>query len=121
MSENVIFKTREETLREERQYRELTAPKITAVDRQDYEMCLERFRDICKQVRDLTGIHDFRGGYDEWRAIAMDPTWNTNAALLLLSRQCDAINLETNYEASKLGIVSPNWWKECWKDELTQS
>lgn len=118
MSEPVMLKKKSEAEKEEKEFMKLTSPRVTATEREDYEQCLSRFRAVCMQVRQLIGVPDFRGGYDEWRKLALDPEWVNNSELTRLSRQCDAINLETNYEAGKLGIISPDWWKECWMDEL---
>ena len=121
MSAPVIIRTKSQAELDERREMQLNAPKVTTTERTDYEACLERFRDVCMRVRELTGINDFRGGYDEWRALAEDENWSHNETLLHYSTLCNAINLETNYEAGKLGIVSPNWWKECWAHELTSA
>lgn len=118
MSEKVVLKTKAEADLEEKRALSQSFDKVTTTERTDYEACLVRFRAVCIRVRELTGIQDFRGGYDEWRVLAMDEQWVDNHDLHLLSRQCDAINLETNYEAGKLGIMSPKWWYECWADEL---
>lgn len=95
----------------------LTNP-VTSTDKTGYTMALSLFRQVCMDVRQLLGIPKFRGGFDEWAALAMDSTLSKNTELQILSRRGEALNALITYEAKKLGIVPPNWWKECWADEL---
>ena len=95
----------------------LTNP-ATSTDRTGYTMALSMFKKVCMDVRQLLGIPKFRGGFDEWAELAMDSTLSENAELQILARRGEALNALITYEAKKLGIVPPNWWKECWTDEL---
>lgn len=95
----------------------LTNP-ATSTDRTGYTMALSLFRKVCMDVRQLLGIPKFRGGLDEWATLAMDSTLSNNTELQILARRGEALNALITYEAKKLGIVPPNWWKECWADEL---
>ena len=95
----------------------LTNP-VTATDKTGYTMALSLFKQVCMDVRQLLGVPKFRGGFDEWAALAMDSTLSKNTELQILSRRGEALNALITYEAKKLGIVPPDWWKECWADEL---
>ena len=90
----------------------------TSTDRTGYTMALSLFRKVCMDVRQLLGIPKFRGGFEEWAALVMDNTLSKNTELQILARRGEALNALITYEAKKLGIVPPNWWKECWAYEL---
>ena len=95
----------------------LTNPK-TEVDRTAYEKCLAIYRQICMDVRSLLNLPTFRGGFEEWAALAMDDSLSDNRQLDILARRGTSFNELITYEAKKLGIVPPDWWKECWADEI---
>lgn len=95
----------------------LTSP-VTSTDRTGYLQAMSLFKQVCMDVRQLLGIPKFRGGFDEWAELAMDSTLSKNTELQILARRGEALNALITYEAKKLGIVPPDWWKECWADEL---
>ena len=97
----------------------LTNP-VTSTDKTGYTLALSLFKQVCMDVRQLLGMPNFRGGFDEWAALAMDSTLSQNTELQILARRGEALNALITYEAKKLGIVPPNWWKECWADELDE-
>ena len=115
----VIIKLPNDAKRAMQEHLESLQPKVTTTDRKTYERCLDMFRQVCIGVRELTGKTEFRGGYDEWAKLAFDPNWNSNSSLAVLKDQALSLNSLIGYEAGKLGIFSPDWWKECWADELT--
>lgn len=95
----------------------LTNP-VTSTDRTGYTMALSLYRKVCIDVRQLLGMPEFRGGFEEWAALVMDSTLSKNTELHILARRGEALNALITYEAKKLGIVPPDWWKECLADEL---
>ena len=95
----------------------LTNP-VTSTDRTGYMMALSLYRKVCMDVRQLLSMPEFRGGFEEWAALVMDNTLSKNTELQILARRGEALNGLITYEAKKLGIVPPDWWKECWADEL---
>lgn len=95
----------------------LTNP-VTSTDRTGYTMALSLYRKVCMDVRQLLNMPEFRGGFEEWAALVMDNTLSKNTELQILARRGEALNALITYEAKKLGIVPPDWWKECWADEL---
>lgn len=118
MSEPVKLLTPEQAVIDEKARLERLANPKTETDRSVYERCLAIYRQICMDIRQLLNLPTFRGGFDEWAAIAMDDSLADNSQLQILSRRGESINALITYEAKKLGIVPPNWWKECWADEL---
>ena len=121
MSEPVKLLTPEQAVIDEKARLERLANPKTETDRSVYERCLAIYRQICMDVRQLLNLPTFRGGFDEWAVLAMDDSLAANTQLQILSRRGEALNELITYEAKKLGIVPPNWWKECWADELIQS
>ena len=120
MSEPVRLLTPSQAIIDEKNRLEKLATPVKEVDRSTYERILPLYKQVCLQVRSLLNLPNFRGGFDEWAALAMDPQYYSNPQLDILSKQGQSLNELITYEASKLGIVPPDWWKECWKDELEQ-
>ena len=118
MSEPVKLLTPEQAIIDEKTRLERLANPKTETDRSVYEKCLAIYRQICMDVRQLLNLPTFRGGFDEWAVLVMNDSLATNPQLQILSRRGEALNELITYEAKKLGIVPPNWWKECWADEL---
>ena len=83
----------------------------------NFQICCAEFRDVCFQIQVF--IHDptFRGGFNEMHKLAKSPyaladptTANT------LSNLWNGTNLAATYEAKKIGLGQPDWWKACWKE-----
>lgn len=118
MSTTVKIKTPQKAAADEALRVKILTPPVTEIDRTGYEKGLAIFKQVCLQVRQLISNPTFRGGFDEWAALALDPQYYGNTQLDILSKQSQALNELITYEAKKLGIVPPQWWKECWADEL---
>ena len=64
----------------------LTNP-VTSTDRTGYTMALSLYRKVCIDVRQLLGMPEFRGGFEEWAALVMDSTLSKNTELHILARR----------------------------------
>ena len=113
---NII--TPAEAARRESLRMQILANPVTSIDRTGYNAALALFKQVCMEVRQLLNLPTFRGGFDEWAALAMDDQLSALPQLQILARRGEALNELITYEAKKLGIVPPMWWKECWADEL---
>ena len=112
-----VLTPKQAVFEEQRRIAALTVP-CTETDRTTYEKCLGLYRQLCMDVRSLLNLPTFRGGFDEWVQLAMDDSLSDNRQLDILARRGSSLNELITYEAKKLGIVPPDWWKECWADEL---
>ena len=120
MKATIRVKSKSEAEAEEELRLKCRAREIVTTDRTDYETCLSLFKETCMKIRAATEYKEFRGGYDECVTLSLDPRYFNDSSIEALSRQMTALNSACNYEAGKLGSVSPDWWKECWKDELVE-
>lgn len=78
------------------------------------------FRQICGEIGTLMGVSDFRGGYDDMPVFYVHESYKTDKGMQLAIAWSGCNDL-CKYEASKLGIGSPDWWHRCWEDNVEQS
>lgn len=91
-------------------------------DRSRFEAACENFRNVCGQIGTLIG-QDFKGGYDDMEVVA-----NFIYSLDLTTEQGKETAIRANslvsawsgandfciYEAKRIGLGQPDWWKDCW-------
>lgn len=86
-----------------------------SIDTSAFDLACDYFRQICEEIRLLTGLDGFRGGYDDMPDFYVNPKYKTDEGVRLASAWA-GVNDLCRHEASLLGIGSPEWWYLCWKD-----
>jgi hypothetical protein len=85
------------------------------IDRTDLETAYAQFREVCSQIQTFAGLTSFKGGFDEAIAFLKSDAFAadklTGTYLFSLWQGADKA---ATYEAAKIGIGQPAWWKECW-------
>jgi hypothetical protein len=78
-----------------------------------FNLACDYFRQVCEEIRLLTGIEDFRGGYDDMPNFYDSPKYKTDEGVRLAAAWA-GLNDLCKHEASLIGIGSPEWWHLCW-------
>ena len=86
---------------------------------QEFEAACQTFRQVCEQIREATGLSDFKGGFEEMVTFQQSEVYNTIPGLQL-AIAWSAANELCKYTGSKLGYGQPTWWKECWKEPVQE-
>jgi len=103
----------------------LTLITPVSSDFTDLNTSFESFRSVCKLIGEQLGLEEgeFKGGFDEMALCSAyiaeqdlnteEGKQNTINMLSLVSAWSGANSLCT-YEAKKVGVGQPQWWKMCW-------
>ena len=91
------------------------------IDYTAFNTACEQFRMVCMQIRQFTGIQDFRGGFNEFTSLLNSPAFQSNPVQgNTLALLWSGANEYCIYEGSKVGLGQPDWWYKCWESELQQ-
>lgn len=90
------------------------------IDSSGFETACEYFRQICGEIGELIGDSEFKGGYDDMPIFYAHKSYKTDKGVQLAIAWA-GVNDLCKYEASKLGIGSPDWWHKCWEDKSNSS
>lgn len=90
------------------------------IDISGFETACAYFRQICSEIGSLISDSEFRGGYDDMPVFYAHDEYKTDKGVQLAIAWAGANDL-CKYEASKLGIGSPDWWYRCWEDKSNSS
>ncbi len=89
-------------------------PKST--DMTNFEAACDTFRSICEQIKTFAGLETFRGGFEEALAFLNSEAFiNDKLTGTYLFSLWQGADKSVTYEASKVGIGQPDWWKKCWE------
>lgn len=114
--QNLFTPVSSQSLAEERRLRQIARELIvTKTDTTDLDKYLDKFRSVCKEIRELTGDDRFRGTYSEileYSLKELDPETTKRIELLKL------LDTMINSEARKLGLSGTQWLERCWHDEI---
>lgn len=114
--QNLFTPVSSQSLAEERRLRQIARELIvTKTDTTDLDKYLERFRTVCKAIRELTGDGRFRGTYDEILEYSLGELDAETAKRIELLKLLDTM---INSEARKLGLSGTQWLERCWHDEI---
>lgn len=92
----------------------------TVIDYTGFITACEYFRQICGEIGELIGDSEFKGGYDDMPIFYAHDAYKTDKGVQLAIAWY-GVNDLCKYEASKLGIGSPDWWYRCWEVSAGQS
>ena len=92
----------------------------TVVNDAGFVTACEYFRQICSEIGELIGDSEFKGGYDDMPIFYANASYKTDKGVQLAIAWA-GVNDLCKYEASKLGIGSPDWWSMCWGDKSNSS
>lgn len=102
---------------------EFEAMQVSALsqntDNSSFETACAYFRQICSEIGSLIGNSEFRGGYDDMPIFYAHEAYKTDKGVQLAIAWA-GVNDLCKYEASKLGIGSPDWWYKCWEAGVGQ-
>lgn len=79
----------------------------------DLRAAFVTFRKVCEDIGQLLGEPNFKGGFDEMDVFEASPYAKTTEGICLAIRW-GAADKRCTYEAKKVGIGQPQWWKLCW-------
>lgn len=87
-------------------------------DLTDFNNACEQFKNVCEQIKEFAQFQEFKGGFEEAMEFLNSQAFKQNQiqGILLFSLWQGADKLCT-YQAKKIGIAQPNWWKKCWNIE----
>ena len=98
----------------EREHKNLVANHIE-IDYTNFNLACEQFRQVCMQIREFTGIQDFKGGFNEFASLLNSNAFQTNPVQgNTLALLWSGANEYCIYEGSKVGLGQPEWWYKCW-------
>lgn len=83
-----------------------------------FDTACEYFRQICGEIGFMIGDDNFKGGYDDMPIFYAHESYKTDRGMQLAIAWSGCNDL-CKYEASKLGIGSPEWWYRCWSSSNT--
>ena len=86
-----------------------------AIDNTDFNNACQMFRQICSQIGTLIEDENFKGGYDDMLTFYNHEAYKTDKGVQLAIAWSGCNDL-CKYEASKIGLDSPEWWYRCWSD-----
>ena len=75
-----------------------------------------KFRQVCKEIGQLIGDSEFKGGFDEMDKLEASDAIPREIKTELASKWNGA-DKRCTYEAKKVGIGQPQWWYMCWEPE----
>ena len=114
--QNLFTPVSSQSLAEERRLRQIAKELIvTKTDTTNLDKYLERFRSVCKEIRELTGNNRFRGTYDEILDYSLSDHEPETVKKIELLKLLDTM---INSEARKLGLSGTQWLERCWHDEI---
>lgn len=92
----------------------------TVINDTGFMTACKYFRQICGEIGELIGDSEFKGGYDDMPIFYAHASYKTDKGVQLAIAWA-GVNDLCKYEASKLGIGSPDWWYRCWEVSVGQS
>ena len=114
--QNLFTTVSSQSLAEERRLRQIARELIvTKTDMTDLDKYLERFKDVCMEVRELNNDPRFRGTYDEILDYSLSDHGTETVKKIELLKLLDTM---INSEARKLGLSGSQWLERCWHDEI---
>lgn len=109
------IKKKEQVRREDMELllNDMKTPRST--DTTDFEAACDVFRSVCSQIKTFAGLETFRGGFEEALAFLNSEAFvNDKLTGTYLFSLWQGADKSVTYEASKVGIGQPDWWKKCW-------
>ena len=113
--------TNEEQAAFERERKNLFSNRVET-DYTAFNAACDQFRLVCTQIRQFTGIDDFRGGFNEFASLLNSAAFQANPVQgNTLALLWSGANEYCIYEGGKVGLGQPQWWYKCWESELGQN
>ena len=84
------------------------------VDRTAFDAACAQFRAVCKRIRKLAGLPNFKGGFDEMADFQSSELYMTLSGLRM-AIAWSAANELCIYEGAKIDLGQPEWWYQCWE------
>ena len=115
----------EMTVAEQREFERVHRNMVANHEQIDYtafNTACGQFRAVCMQIRQFTGIADFRGGFNEFTSLLNSAAFQANPVQgNTLALLWSGANEYCIYEGGKVGLGQPQWWYKCWESELGQN
>ena len=97
-------------------FRQWTEEEIEEFNTRSYSSfnkACSHFREICAEIGEMIGDSEFKGGFNEITLFYNSSSYKTDKGMQL-AIALDGCKELCEYEATKLGIGSPEWWYKCW-------
>jgi len=91
---------------------------VTKESTEKIEKLYEQYRDICEQIRELTGEVRFRGTYTEVLDLYKRTVGAVTPELDKLIGMWRVLDSAIKVEADKLGYTGDRWLRNCWREEI---
>ena len=88
---------------------------IVQKNTEDFDNACMQFRQVCNQIKQLLGLQEFKGGFDQMAIFQASEKANTIEGIGL-AMKWSALNQLCKYQGNKLGYGQPQWWYKCWEN-----
>ena len=86
---------------------------------QEYLAACEQFRTVCGMIKEFAGLEKFTGGFDEAMEFIQSAPFMANMVQgTYLFSLWQGADKAATYAADKVGFGQPEWWYDCWQQEV---
>lgn len=85
------------------------------IDTTAFNTACSYFRQICKEIGNLIGDNQFKGGYDDMISFYNHEAYKTDKGVQL-AIAWSGCNQLCKYEGELIGLSSSEWWYKCWQN-----